>query len=1466
MTNDSIKTSIEFQEASKAQEDIRELEREIRRLKGEITSWNKDLVNLAKQGKINSKEYKELSKAIQKNRDDIKDNETAVAEKVSTLKTEYYTLKQLQEAYKKEKTALSAINQTLNPDLYKKTAERCAELSKRIYSVTTESNQLSKAVKQQAAFFATLSALAANLASMLASKLVSAIKYSVTTIVDFESANATLASVLGKTQDEVTALTDDAKRLGAVTEYTASQVTSMQIELSKLGFNQDEVLEATQYILQFATATGANIPEAAQLAGASLRAFGLETSETQRAVSAMAVATTKSALDFGYLQNAMSTVAPVAKQFGFSIEDTVALLGTLANSGFDASSAATATRNIFLNMADASGKLAVELGRPIKSLDDFAPALQELNEKGLDLATMLDLTDKRSVSAFATFVDGSDKLIDLRDSIMGVGQELADMQQTKLNSVEGSLKLLSSAWEGLMLEFYESKSFIKIAIDALTSLINWMQKVVGYIKDHIQLIKILAESILGFIVHLKILNALESERITSYKRLVAHIGYEIKQLKLKTVALYENIKAIKASTVATKAKTIATNAATVATNLFKKALWSLPFLVLAGAIIAGVEALISWISKSNEATAVQKINNNLIERNNELYKENVGKVEAERDALNSLVKAIINTNDDEKLRGMLIDELNDKYPSFLAGLDKEKTTNELLVGILGNVNAEYNHRIKLAEQQAKLAAVQEAMTAASKRQLEIEIEKAKLAKQGKQDSDDYKELNEEYEELTSNMKTYSETMAEVQTDIAKTNAQITELGTVDGLQKAFNTRSKELVSMQERLNEAKNAGRSQEEIDFLQKQVDEQTAVVAAAQIRLNAAKAKADEEQTKATATAAAKRKEISDKEFKEQKKAIEDHYKDLNSQITQQLADGIITEDEFNKKSRDLKTKELDEIKQLTVSAGQEIGDVNSKIANNNLANRKAEMNDELKEVQTATTKKIYAATKEYQDGLLNKEEYQVKLNKINEDSLKEQIKIAGKYGQDTLALDKQLLDTQIKNREDADKAVLESLKKSRDAQLKVARKGLEDEEYLLQQSLKRGEINQEQYDAAILEAKKNTAESELKIQQSYQKSLEVAEKDGVKVTKEAAEEACDAVESAMRNLQQATDEYTKKNPFAKQAEQISDAFAEVGNKVGGISGNILNSFSRMFDGISQLADLQGKNTAEKVGNAINAIGSIASGALDAVSNFQKALFEAETASLEAEKQKQLSIAGDNTEERERIEQEYAQKELDLKKKQASSDAAIQTANLWISTAMGIAGAWATCLAQLGPIGGPIAAAVMTSLLLATAGIQQAAIIKQRDAILNTTLESSSAASGEGASAPPSTSFTLKDEYATGGYTGDGGKYEPAGIVHKGEYVVAQEEMKNPTIIPMVRAIESVRRSRRAGRAVRSGVGYADGGYVNGSTAFTDSSNATMELLQKLVAKVDAMQNTPLTATVNYQSFETAQQKMQQVRNLAR
>lgn len=294
------------------------------------------------------------------------------------------------------------------------------------------------------------------------------------TTAGFEAAVSKLSAILGTTPDQIKALTDNAKKLGETTKYTAAEATNLQTELAKLGFTKNEILSATESVLKFAQATDAGLAEAAALAGAALRMFGAEASESKRYVSAMSIATTKSALSFAYLRDALPTVGPVAKAFNFEIEDTLALLGKLADSGFDASSAATATRNILLNLADSGGKLATALGGPVKTLPELVSGLQELKDKGVDLNTTLQLTDKRSVAAFNAFLQSADKITPLRDAITGVEGDLDQMASTMGDNVKGAMAGLGSAWEALMIKMSENTS------GPLKDMINWFT---GLLRD-----------------------------------------------------------------------------------------------------------------------------------------------------------------------------------------------------------------------------------------------------------------------------------------------------------------------------------------------------------------------------------------------------------------------------------------------------------------------------------------------------------------------------------------------------------------------------------------------------------------------------------------------------------------------------------------------------------------------------------------------------------------------------------------------------------------------------------------------------------------------------------------------------------------------------------------------------------------------------------------------------------------------
>lgn len=310
-------------------------------------------------------------------------------------------------------------------------------------------------------------------------KLIGLFKSGIQSIIDFEAANSKLAAVLGTTSKNIKDLTADSQRLGATTKYTASQAAELQIELAKLGFTKKEILQSTEGILKFAQATGAELPEAAALAGAALRMFDADTRETDRYVSAMAVATAKSALSFSYLATAMPIVGPVAKAFNFEVEDTLALLGKLADAGFDASMAATATRNILLNLADSSGKLAKSLGGPVKTLPELVAGLNKLKNQGIDLNSTLELTDKRSVAAFNAFLTAADKIVPLREQITGVTGELNDMADTMGDNVDGAIKGLSSAWEAFSLSFSKSTGPMKRFID-------WLAKKIREVADLIK--------------------------------------------------------------------------------------------------------------------------------------------------------------------------------------------------------------------------------------------------------------------------------------------------------------------------------------------------------------------------------------------------------------------------------------------------------------------------------------------------------------------------------------------------------------------------------------------------------------------------------------------------------------------------------------------------------------------------------------------------------------------------------------------------------------------------------------------------------------------------------------------------------------------------------------------------------------------------------------------------------------------
>ena len=291
-------------------------------------------------------------------------------------------------------------------------------------------------------------------------------------ISEFQQANANLATIMQVSRREIEILTNDALMLGRTTEWTASQVTELQTALAKLGYNIPQIRNMQASVLQFATAVGAKLPEAANLAGASLRMFGMHSTEMQKALEILTASTNKTALDFEKLKVSLPYVGAIAHSIGMDIAQTSSLLGVLTNAGLESSRAGTGLRQVLLELSKQGGKLQTAMGGNIKTFDDFVSGLERMRDRGLDAGEATKLVSTRAAAALLILANGVDDIKRLNEEVRDTDGLLKTIQQDRLDTLHGSTLLLKSAWEGLIQTFRDSAGPMKDVVDWLTKIIR----------------------------------------------------------------------------------------------------------------------------------------------------------------------------------------------------------------------------------------------------------------------------------------------------------------------------------------------------------------------------------------------------------------------------------------------------------------------------------------------------------------------------------------------------------------------------------------------------------------------------------------------------------------------------------------------------------------------------------------------------------------------------------------------------------------------------------------------------------------------------------------------------------------------------------------------------------------------------------------------------------------------------------
>ena len=283
------------------------------------------------------------------------------------------------------------------------------------------------------------------------------------TIGTFEQSVADLASISGKSASQMSALVDNAKGVGATSAFSATAVIALQTELAKLGNSESEIISMTKSVGDFSIAVGTTAAEAATFTGGVLKSFGRNANETNSVLNSLALATTKSALDFNKLATALPIVGTAADQSGVSLERTAALLGVLADRNIDASTSGTALRNIFLELKS-------------KGLT-YEQAMSQINGSTDKLNEANKLFGKRGAVVATVLAESGAAADDLELSITGVDGALDKMVKTRLDTTQGKTILLKSAWEGLVLSVDSgngvlseaAKNFLDLGTSILTA-------------------------------------------------------------------------------------------------------------------------------------------------------------------------------------------------------------------------------------------------------------------------------------------------------------------------------------------------------------------------------------------------------------------------------------------------------------------------------------------------------------------------------------------------------------------------------------------------------------------------------------------------------------------------------------------------------------------------------------------------------------------------------------------------------------------------------------------------------------------------------------------------------------------------------------------------------------------------------------------------------------------------------------
>lgn len=473
--------------------------------------------------------------------------------------------------------------------------------------------------------------------------------------------------------------------------------------------------------------------------------------------------------------------------------------------------------------------------------------------------------------------------------------------------------------------------------------------------------------------------------------------------------------------------------------------------------------------------------------------------------------------------------------------------------------------------------------------------------------------------------------------------------------------------------------------------------------------------------------------------------------------------------------------------------------------------EMNVEVEvlESQRRVTRQKNTLLKSINDEAIKRQnDYNKKTKEEREQSYKDEIEAAETNGKNKLAvIQKQYLERTIDQVEFNEKSTVieeEVLTKKIEINTLYGKKVSDEYKRLYEIQIARMEEYQKKLDEIVAESNKSVEKTADAWTKSDQASIDKAISETQELFDQAAAAAGKYLTAHKTELDELQVKYNSELDLLKIARDASIMTEE----------QYLIAVNNLYEEYENEKDkIIAKSWAQGIEVALDALNQIA--------GISSAIQEAQLARLDSAKQRELAIYGESSEKREQIELKFEQKKLDIQKKFADLDMGLKIAQATAAGALAIA-------QTIGNLGLPkalpaiIIAGIMTAANIAT-------IVAQRNAIKNSTV-SGVPTGGYG-------SRVVNSGYSDGGFTGYGQRLEPAGIVHRGEYVVPMPEMRIPAVQYHVREIESYRRQRTTSNALP---GYADGGYVLPG----ENPDSSIKVMYEILSYLKFLKKNPIKA----------------------